>query len=377
MQKIRVMFVMLQLDAGGSERVVLDLVRGLDHGRFETFITAFNGGALEKPLRGFCKEIFFIQKKQRFDVSAMLQIAGIVRLNRIDVVNAHHYMPCFYSFLAAKILNRKRLVYTEHSVPEVKGIATGIHKEVFGRMLFRIDTVVGVSREIRETFRDLFPRHSAKFSMVLNGVDIAAFNRPSAREQMRRQWGFSEEHFVIGNVANLKKVKNHACLLRAVARLQGDIPQMRLVIAGRGFPGDPDNSEDEIRGLIGVYGLQGKVILAGYQEDIPGLLSGFDLFCLPSLSEGLPVSILEAMAAAVPVIGSKVKGVVELVEHHQTGYLFVSDDDGDLCEKITEVMDHPVAARKIAAQAFEFVRANHNIDSWIANYADILRGGEG
>ena len=139
------MFVVLQMESGGSERVVLDLAGGLNADQFEIYVTAFKGGVNEFHLKEVCKDIFFVQKRKRFDLSAMIQIAKIVREHHIDVVNAHHYMPCFYSFPGTSILNRKKLIYTEHSVPEVEGVASGIHRKIFNMMLVRLDAVVGVS----------------------------------------------------------------------------------------------------------------------------------------------------------------------------------------------------------------------------------------
>lgn len=143
MKKTRVMFVVLQLDAGGSERVVYDLARNLDREKFEVYVAAFKGGVLAEPLRAICKEVVFVDKRPGLDLRAMHQVARLVRKFGIDVVNAHHYMPCFYSFLGTRVLNGRRLVYTEHSVPEVEGVAGSFHGKLFNLMLYRMSAVVG------------------------------------------------------------------------------------------------------------------------------------------------------------------------------------------------------------------------------------------
>ena len=366
------MFVVFQLVAAGSERVVLDLAKGLNPDQFEIYLTAFNGGVLEAPLREVCKDIFFVQKSKRFDLSAMLQIAKIVRDNRIDVVNAHHYMPCFYSFLGTRILNQKKLIYTEHSVPEVEKVASGIHRKIFNRMLFRMNAVVGISGEITVRFKELYPRHADKFHEILNGVDIEKFQQREARDDTRNHWGLSNDHFVVGMVANFRKVKNHACLVRATARLKDDYPKLRLLLVGTGFPGDPENTEKEVRELIRELGLQDRAILAGYQENIPEMLSAFDMFCLPSFSEGLPVSLLEAMAAGVPVIGSRVRGIVEVVKDEISGLLFDSNDDFMLAEGLSKMIDDPGFSKQIAVQAFDFVKSKHGLNNWLKSTSNLL-----
>jgi len=373
MQKTRVMFVVLQLDAGGSERVVLDLASGLNSDQFEIYVTAFNGGVFEAPLRKVCKDVFIIEKRRRIDFSAMVQLAKIIREHRVDIVNAHHYMPCFYSFLGTRILNRKKLIYTEHSVPEVEGISSGKHGKILNLMLYRMNAVIGVSKEITERFKERYPRHAKKIHEILNGVDIDKFNVKGTRNHVRKRWGLTNDHFVVGTVANFRKVKNHACLVRAAARLKDDYPQLRLFLVGTGFPGDPDNTESSIQELIHANELQDHIILAGFKKNIPELLSVFDVFCLPSFSEGLPVSILEAMAAKVPVVGSNVSGISEIIKDEDTGLLFSSDNDLELSRKIVKLIDEPSLRNKIASNAFQYVKINHGFQDWVASYRNIFQ----
>lgn len=374
MEKTRVLFVVLQLDAGGSERVVFELARSLDPERFEVFVAAFKGGVLAEPLEKICSELIYIEKKPGLDLGAMLRLAAIVKNYRIDVVNAHHYMPCFYSFLGAKVLNGKRLIYTEHSVPEVESVAGSVHGRIFHWMLYRINAVVGVSRAIAGKFREKYPGHAEKFHEILNGVEIEKFTGKADREEVRSCWGFNKDHFVVGTVANFRRIKNHACLVRAAGRLKDSHPNLRLFFIGTGFPGDSENSEDEVRTLVRELGLQERVVMAGYQENIPGLLPAFDAFCLPSFSEGLPVSLLEAMAAGVPVIGSEVKGIVEVVKNGKTGILFTSNSDEDLSVVLKDMLDSPDIARSLADNAFSFVTAEHGFRSFREGYSTLFNG---
>lgn len=335
--KTRVLFVLIQLDAGGSERVVLDLARNLDKDKFEVFVAAFRYGVLEVDFKEVCKEVFVIHKKPGFDIGAMFQISNIVKKHHIDVVNAHHYMPCFYSFLGCCIIQRKRLIYTEHSVPEVTDVAQGRHKKIMNYMLNLIDTVVGVSQEITDTFKKHYPKHEKRFKMIVNGVDVDKFRCPEKREITRKQFGFQPDDFVVGMVANFRKVKNHVCLIRAVDCLKNDVPKLKVLLVGTGFPGDPENTEDDIRLMVEQHELLNQIVFAGYQSDIPAMLSAMDCFCLPSFSEGLPVSVLEAIAAKLVVVGSNVSGIKEVVVHSVTGYLFPSDNDEKLSQALLSV----------------------------------------
>lgn len=189
-------------------------------------------------------------------------------------------------------------------MPEVEAIACSMYGKLFRCLLYKTNNVVGVSGEITQRLSEHYPRHAKKFRTILNGVDLERFGVRSSREEVRRQLGLLPKNFVVGMVANFRKVKNHICLVRAAACLKDSCPQLRLLFVGMGFPKDTENSESEVRELTRSLQLQDKVIFAGYQETILEILAGFDAFCLPSFSEGLPVSILEAMASKVPVVGA-------------------------------------------------------------------------
>ena len=372
MTKTKVLFVLLQLDAGGSERVALNLASYLDHERFEAYLVAFKGGALEPAFRKVCKEMYFIHKKKGLDLGAMLRIFQIIGRHKIDSVNAHHYMPCFYSILGARILRNRKLVYTEHSVPEVEGLHLGIHGKLLNMMLYQISAVVGVSYQITDTFKRCYPSHAKKFVTIPNGVDVDKFYQPQFRVSVRQQFGYSPEHFVVGTVANFRKIKNHACIVRAASCLKESFPQVRFIFVGTGFPGDSQNSEGDVRRLIKEYDLGDRVMLAGYRENIPATLAAMDTFCLASSSEGMPVSILEAMAAKVPVIGSRVFGIGEVVNDLDTGMLFNFDDEQELSRLLAEMAVNETLRETLKRNAYDHILKNYSEDKLYNKYLKLF-----
>jgi glycosyltransferase involved in cell wall biosynthesis len=110
------------------------------------------------------------------------------------------------------------------------------------------------------------------------------------------------------------------------------------------------------------------VVFNGYREDVPRLLHGFDSFCLASFSEGLPVCLLEAMAAGVPVIGSNVRGIREVISHMETGLLFPSNDVDALTHAFEILIDNPRLASNLKKKAFGFVCQNHGMEQWVSRY---------
>lgn len=372
-RKINVLFVLIQVSTGGAERVVLDLARNLNRSVFNVFAAYFIDGNLRGPLAEVCKELFRNPKKEGFDPGAMLRLSKIIREKHIDVINAHHYMPYFYSYPGSKLLHKRALIYTEHSVAEVEGVYSGVHKRLFNLMLHNTDAVAGVSKEIAETFKKRFPAHSRKIVSLPNGVDVERYSVHADRDHVRAEWGVSPEHFVIGTVANFRKGKNHACLIRAFKRLSALYPHVRLVLVGRGYPLDEENSEEDVKGLINTNKLGNRIVLTGYQEDIPRLLQSFDAFCLPSFSEGLPVSVLESMAARVPVVGSDVRGIREVISHEETGLLFPSDDDHALAQNLERLIKNQGLCESLREKAFTFVSQAHGLKKWVSTYESLFQ----
>lgn len=370
--KTRILFVIPQLGIGGSERVVLDLTRRLNPANFESFVVSFNGGGLESSFRQSCKGVFVFKKKPGLDLSAMFKLAEIIKQNKIDIVNAHHYMSLFYSFLGTRI-SKSRLVYTEHSVKEVESVMSTIHGKIFSVMLAKIDAVVGVSKEIASKFQSFCPRYQNIVFPIPNAVDLERFrNCSSNKAEMRSKWGLSPNNFVVGVVANFRKVKNHVCLLRAACHLKNDFPDLRLLFAGIGHPSNAEDSESEILQMVKDEGLQSIVIFAGHQKDVSKILPVFDVFCLPSFSEGLPVSVLEAMAAEIPVIGSLAKGISEIIQDRHTGLLFNIDSDLELAGLIKDLNASTSLRQEIAYKGHKYVEDNHNIETWVDSYSRLF-----
>lgn len=370
-QKVNVLFVMLQLDAGGSERVVLDLARNIDKAIFNVYVACFSEGQLYQDFSRACTKLFYVKKKAGLDYRAMLKIGAIIQSYNINIINPHHYLPFVYSYLGSKIFYNRSLIFTEHSVPEVVGLS-GKHKHLCNVLFYRTNAIIGISNEIAASFKKRFPAHSKKVVYIPNGVNVDLFETPVDRNRVRAELGILPSDFVIGMIANFRRVKNHVCLIRAFYDLNLVYPHVRLVLIGRGFPNDPENSEDDIRTLVNTFGIGNRVILTGYRSDIPRLLKAFDIFCLPSFSEGLPVSILEAMAAKVPVVGSNVEGIKEVISSGNTGLLFPVNDHVLLAGEIERFINDAELRLRLQERAFDFVSRNHGMRQWIDKYQTLF-----
>jgi glycosyltransferase involved in cell wall biosynthesis len=373
-KKVNVLFVLIELSTGGTERVVLDLAKHLDRSSFNVYCAFFADGPLREECAHLSQRLFFVRKKPGFDPAAIRRLSAIIGENNIDVINAHHYMPFFYSFLPSKIFHRRALIYTEHSVPGVEQICSSIHNRPCNLMLYDTNNVVAVSTEVAESLSENFPAHTGRIKYIPNGVDIARFSGHVDRRRIRSLLGLQPDHFVVGNVANFRQVKNHACLIRAFYQLSLRHPDVRLVLVGAGYPAEEGNTEQTVKRLISEYGLDGRVILTGDRQDIPQLLTSFDAFCLPSWSEGLPISILEAMAAKIPVVGSNVRGIRGIISPGETGLLFPCNDHIYLCHLLERLYNSSMLRQELCSRAFAYVSEAHGMARWITAYEELFRG---
>jgi len=208
-----------------------------------------------------------------------------------------------------------------------------------------------------------------RVEIVYNGVDVSAFGRDKVdRNSIRRELGVGDEEFIILQVARLDTIKDHATAVRAIAAALPRHPSIRLLIVGDGP--ERETIEQAITGL----GLGHRVTMLGMRGDVRRLLlSAADAFLLTSVSEGIPVTILEAMAAGVPVVSTAVGGVPELIEHGKTGLLAPAGDAASLSESLVRLAGDDDLRRRLAAAAHQRAIARFSEAQMIGHYDRIYR----
>jgi glycosyltransferase involved in cell wall biosynthesis len=232
------------------------------------------------------------------------------------------------------------------------------------RYLLRGCDAVGISPRVSDMLRTRFRLKPSRVHTIENGVDLALFGeaRRSARA-VRDALGLSPDDIVIGQVANFKKNKNHLFLLKAFDRIARQRSNVKLLFAGRGFDGDRENSEAEIQRFVQENGLGPKVRIVGYRPDVHELLGAVDIFCLVSHREGLPLSLVEAMASGLPVVGTCIDGVRSVVEPDVNGFLVAPDDVEGLTARLSMLIEDEelrhrmgLASKRIGSTRYSLAR---------------------
>jgi glycosyltransferase involved in cell wall biosynthesis len=253
----------------------------------------------------------------------------------VNLIHAHQYTPFFYATAARWFGANADILLTEHGrhypdYPRPK-------RRLANRLLLRGgDRVVAVGQAVRRALvsNDGFP--AGRVEVVYNGIDLTAPGHAlDSRHVIRGEMGVGDEDFVILQVARLDYLKDHATAIRTLAAVLARQPNARLVLVGEG----PELGV--IQDVVRQYNLDKYVRFLGLRRDVARLLSAADLFLLTSISEGIPLTLIEAMAASLPVVSTNVGGVPEVVESGRTGLLAPRGDDAALADAICTLASHP------------------------------------
>lgn len=329
---MNVLHVVNSLEIGGLEKFVVDLtnqITEVDH--FVVCLTARGGYFYD--ISGEC---FYLDNPPGLTFSSILKIKKIIQKKSIDIVHTHNQGPQFYGSIAGKLAG-KAVIHTKHGQNQVKSGRRYILDRISS---FFTDKIVTVSNDSKEICVGRLNIPEEKVVTILNGVDINAYQCLKDRPQLN-----AAEPVVIGTVARLAPEKNHKCLLDACSKLSEQGVDFHLKIVGDGA------LMNELIAQSEKLGLQDKVCFEGIRTDIPSVMNEFDIFVLPSLTEGVSLTLLEAMACELPVIATAVGGTPEVVVDGETGWLVPSNDPVKLADAIVLCLSDPTHCAEIGRSA--------------------------
>jgi glycosyltransferase involved in cell wall biosynthesis len=263
----------------------------------------------------------------------------------------------------AAVTARARLVYTEHSEADV--LSAGAKWTPIGHGLLRkADAAVGVSDGVSRALVSRFRVSPPKVRTIENGVDLNLFGDRGGDTSpgLRDTFGFSPDDVVIGHVANFRHNKNHLFLLRAFNELVKRHGNLRLVLVGQGFDGDPENSEPEVSRFVRDHDLGASVRILGYRPDVHDVLRLFDVFCLVSHKEGLPLSLIEAMATGLPIVGTDIEGIRRALTPEVNGLAVAPDDVGGLEGALERLVQDEQLRRRMGAASRRLALDRYSLD---------------
>jgi len=349
------------LDMGGAEIMIYSLLSNMSSEKFRPSVCSMSiDGALNGLFRECGIPIHEVPQRNGKDWSLVFRLASCIRRNKINILHTHNYYAWLYGGLASLFVPGCVHVHTQHSniimesnPPKfIRWILAGIPRAVIA-----VSDQVKISLTERQYVRDNFP-----VSVVLNGVDVSKYSNKIYDSDYQKQ-----EFVSIGIVARLSEVKNHKLLLNAFSKLPKNITQSKLTIVGNG------PLMEELQKQVTSLNLSDRVTFLGEVSNIPELLNDFDIFVLPSLSEGLSIAILEAMSAYLPVIATDVGGNRSLVDNDVTGIIIDSENETKLTEALERLVSNGSLREKMGINGRQKVEDNFALDKMIYQYQEIYR----
>jgi glycosyltransferase involved in cell wall biosynthesis len=362
----RALFLIDELDVGGTEQQILELVRRLDRGRYDPFVVCFRPGRVAGEIQDLGVPVVTLPKRGKADVRLVAALVRLMRARKVGLLQTYLFTANTWGRVAGIIARVPVLVSSERNVD----MWEEAYKRVIGIRLDRwTSATIANSHAVKRYLvgKGLPP---SKVRVVYNGLDAGRFDGPSQSHATRAELGLAPGHVVVGLLARLEPAKDPMTFLRAAALLAGRLPAVSFLVVGGG------SLEAMLRQQAESLGLGGRIVFTGPRRDVPRLLEACDVSVLCSLKEGMSNTVMESMAAARPMVATSVGGNVELIEDGRTGLLVPRQDATALAAAIGRLVEDRPLAQAMGRAARAWILEHCSVEGMVrateALYDEIL-----
>ncbi len=359
---------------GGAEKALLELVKRIDKKKYRVLVaTVGQSGPLEKEFTKYSEACYIFKKKFSFDTSLIKKIAKILINEKVDILQTTLFYADAIGIFAAKIAKTPIVLSWQTAL----AISTGnLSDDKFRHMItYRLvsnmaDHIVAVSHQVRRFFIQHRRVPPNKISTIHYGVDLCKFQQYG--NSVRHELAIPNEDQIIVVVGHLSEVKGHIYLIEAVKPLMSKYSNLRVLFVGDG------PKREILKSEIKNSGLSKNFNFLGVRSDIPNILHSSNIFVLPSIFEGLPNVILEAMASSLPVVASRTGGIPEAVVSGKTGFLFTPRKPSELRNYLDKLLSSPplqmAMGREGRARAEKYFSIESEVNSFDNLYQKLFDG---
>ena len=363
-KKIRLMQITHDLAIGGLQQVVVNICRTINRDLFDISVLCLRDlGEFVPEVEKLGIPVFYLpQKKSGTDYLSFLKVAKILREEKIEVIHTHNTQPLVDGTIGALMSGVKTIIHTDHArnFPDKR-------RYMFAEWLMShfAHKVVGVSEHTSEDLIKYEKISRKKILTIPNGIDGNRFSININKQEKRKELGIHGSGPIIGLGVRLTEGKGINYLLQAMPDIIKKFTDITLVIAGDG------PAADKLKKQTVELGITRNVLFLGPRLDIPELLKVFDIYVLPSLSEGLPMVLLEAMAAGCPIVATNVGGIPTLIKHGDNGSMVEPKNPQALASEIIKLLSSQELRSQYSKKALETFQESYSADIMTRKYEQL------
>ena len=360
-KKIKLMQITHDLAIGGLQQVVVNICKTIDRDMFDISVLCLrNLGDFAPEIKEMGINVRLLpQKRNGVDYFAFLKVAKILLDEKIDVIHTHNTQPFIDGTLGALLTGVKTIVHTDHSREYPDKRRYMFSEWLMSRFAYKM---VGVSEPTRQDLIKYEKISPKRVITIINGIDGSKFFTGIDKERKKKELGITNGGPIIGLGVRLSKQKGITYLLQAMPEIIKAYPDITLVIAGEGDYGERLKREARDRGI------DKNVVFIGPRLDMPEVLKLFDLYVLPSLWEGLPMVLLEAMAAGCPVVATNVGGNYMAIQHGENGSLIEPKNPALLASEVIRVLGNEELRMNYARNGIELFKKKFSAEVMTQQY---------
>jgi len=372
MPKINLLYVITKLELGGAQKQLLSVVKGIDKERYRIFLfTACEGLLIEETSSITGLTLIKSRYLERTinplkDLLALIEIYRFIKKNNIEIVHTHSSKAGVLGRFAARLANVKTIIHTVHG--------WSFHdyqlrwKQKFFIWLERLsayftNTIIVVSYHDKQKGLNNHIGPEDKYTLIRYGINYADFS--TGEQKIKEELGINSNELVVGMVSCFKPQKSPQDFIKLSLAVSQTLPNVKFLLVGDGI------LRKQIQKLISRLKLQNRVILTGWRRDIPKILSVIDVFVLTSLWEGLPITVLEAIVSAKPVVATNTGGIQEVVSEGKNGFLVKPGDTESLSERLMLLLRNKNLRKDMGQNSKRLLNLDFSEENMVKNTQDL------
>lgn len=351
----------------GAERVVIELLSAFTHEDIDAFLGILENRSnahliIAEEAMKYITNVNIFPCNGKMDIKTILSLRKFIEINKIDVIHSHGYKANFYGVMALvskeipHVATCHNWLSTNHKMK--------LYEWIDKKMLNKFDKIVAVSDDVeRKILRSGVNRD--KVLKIKNGINTEKYSEQNARSSIRAEFGIKDQSILIGSIGRLDRNKGLDYLIKAAKKLITEFNNLLFMIVGDG------SSKQELLDEVDELGMRERIIFTGFRNDIPSILSAIDIFVLPSLMEGLPMVLLEAMASEKPIVATRVGDIPLVLKNNESGILINQRDEDELAAAIRFLVENKSYSRFIAEKGLERVRNEYSSKQMARRYREV------